>query len=371
MNFDAILRKKEKYVLHLRNQYKGASVLVAMSGGVDSSVAAFLLAEAGLKVIGVHFRLIENSLNQSKGCCHTGSAIDVQRVCDRIGASSYVWNLTNQFQSKVIEYFENSYFHGETPNPCIECNRELKWGEMWKRKLSLGIDFIATGHYARMIQIYGKKWIARATDYNKDQSYALWVIPEEKRDTTIFPLGIFRKSEIRTIANFYHLPTAHTPESQDICFLAGSDYRTWLAQRKQSNQSGWIRDSSGRIVGQHSGIFNYTIGQRKGLGGGFSEPQYVIETRLETSEVIIGDLEQLYFKEIVIRDVIGIIPKQPVLVQVRYKDKGVLANAIPLENNGAKVIFFEPVRAPAIGQSAVGYIGDRLVFGGIIHQIDK
>lgn len=372
-SIERILRKKDFYIRALKQKYKGASVLVAMSGGVDSSVAAYLLAEAGLNVIGIHFRLVEYAdENVRKGCCHTGTAKNVEKVCELIGAKSYVWNLSNLFQQNVIGYFEKSYLQGETPNPCIECNRVIKWGELWKRKDVLGIEFVATGHYAKIIQLYGKRWITRALDISKDQSYALWVIPEEKRHQTLFPLGNFHKKEIRILAKHEKLPTASTPESQDICFLAGTDYRTWLTQRFQNQlKTGLILTSEGKVVGQHSGVFNYTIGQRKGLGGGFTEPQYVIETKRDTAEVVIGAESELYYKEIWLRDVIGEVPNQEVLVQVRYKDRGSLAKASWFHGDRVRIEFQQAIRAPAIGQSAVAYLGERVVFGGIIQTIQK
>lgn len=366
-----ILKKLDRYCSALRNKHQGATVLVAMSGGVDSSVAAYILSKAGLEVIGVHFRLVnDNNQDTFKGCCHMGSAMDVQKVCDTIDAKSYVWNLSNAFQEKVIQYFEDSYLNGETPNPCIECNRSIKWGEMWDRKQVLGVDFVSTGHYVRNLHIFQRDWIARGIDTTKDQSYALWVIPEEKRKHTIFPLGMFHKKEIRFIADYAKLPTAKTPESQDICFLGGTDYRVWLSKKRTFQQStGFIKTTDGQIVGQHSGVFNYTVGQRKGLGGGFTEPQYVVETRQDSAEVIIGSNEDLLYKEIIVRDVIGEFPDDRVLIQVRYKDLGAFGHVSKWKDSYIKVRFENSIRAPAVGQSAVGYIGDRVIFGGIIHQI--
>ncbi|MDK9701430.1 MAG: hypothetical protein OEM52_14940, partial [bacterium] len=189
---DQALRIRDRWCKTVRAKLSGSTVLVAMSGGVDSSVAAYLLANAGLQVIGIHFRLQPEGVPATaKGCCHTGSANDVTAVCDTIGATSQVWNLSNVFDEEVIKYFEHSYLTGETPNPCVECNRTLKWGVLWERRNLLGIDFISTGHYARKINLLNKSWFGRAIDKSKDQAYALWPVPEERREYTLLPLGVF------------------------------------------------------------------------------------------------------------------------------------------------------------------------------------
>jgi len=368
---DNVLRLRDSWAATVRREFGGASVLVAMSGGVDSSVAAYLLSYAGLKVIGVHFRLTpEGTPAMAKGCCHTGSANDVTAVCERIGATAQVWNLTDTFQDKVIDYFENSYLTGETPNPCVECNRELKWGVLWNRRNALGIDYISTGHYARRVSLGGEVWFARGRDRTKDQAYALWPVVPERRKYTMLPLGGFRKTEIRIIAAEANLPTAKAQESQDICFLAGTDYRDWL-QKKHPDKvlSGKIQSPTGEIFGTHENLFNYTVGQRKGLGGGYSEPQYVVDTDVETATVVIGPEKSLYRKRIIVRDIIGSIPDGRYSVQIRYRDPGTFAEWTKLPDGSVQVDFDTPVRAPARGQSCVAFTGERVVAGGIIDEV--
>jgi len=368
---ETALRKQQRWIAAMRRQNGGASVLVAMSGGVDSSIAAYLLSSAGLQVIGIHFRLLPDDAPVSRGaCCHTASAADVTAVCDIIGASAQVWNLTEAFSKNVVEYFENSYLQGETPNPCIECNRALKWGILWDRRAALGVDFIATGHYARRIRLDSRYWFARGLDRSKDQAYALWCVPESRRAATLLPLGVFCKPEIRSIAADAGLPTAAVPESQDVCFLGATDYREWLRARHPAVfVAGLIRTTSGETVGRHNGVFGYTIGQRRGLGGGAVEPQYVVATDVATAEVIIGGREALLCKEVVVRRTVGEAVSERVLVQIRYRDAGAPARLYRGSEGRVRIRFETPVWAPAKGQSAAAFQGDRLVFGGIIDEI--
>ncbi len=271
----------------------------------------------------------------------------------------------------MVENFISEYGAGKTPNPCVRCNTFLKWGALWRKKEELELDYIATGHYARIIRESDETGLYRAKNLRKDQSYALWGIPYDRLKYTIFPLGEMTKTEVRRLAASWGLKTAHKPESQEICFIPDDDYPSFLKSAGLSAIPGEIVDEKGRVVGEHSGYIYYTIGQRKRLGGGFAQPMYVNRIDPEENKIYIGPRSKLMRREITVENVNWLRPqilmeKFNATVKIRYADPGRNAQVIPQTKNRLKIIFSQGVSAPAPGQSAVVYCGDRVICGGII-----
>ena len=348
-------------------------VVVAMSGGVDSSVAAALLKEQGYDVIGMMLRLwSEPGKEESNRCCTPDSMAQARRVAAKLGIPFYVIDAKDVFRETVVQYFLDGYARGETPNPCLICNRQIRWTFLLDHALALGADYMSTGHYVRIRKAEGSYQLLRAVDQSKDQSYVLHVLNQEKLARALFPIGDYPKSEIRAIAEKFGLPTASRKDSQDLCFLAGEDYRHFL-QRNAAEmlQPGEILTREGRSVGTHTGLANYTIGQRKGLGFASPVPLYVLGKDSGTNALIVGPKEELGFRELIAHDVnwlSGETPNEPFRadVKIRYTAKEAEALVTPIDEGRVQVRFDAPQRDITAGQAAVFYRGDLLIGGGII-----
>ena len=348
-------------------------VVVAMSGGVDSSVAAALLKEQGYEVVGMMMRLwSEPGKEESNRCCTPDSMAQARRVAAKLDIPFYVVDAKDVFRETVVEYFLEGYARGETPNPCLVCNRKIRWTFLLDHALALGADFMATGHYVRKQTMENVHQLLRAVDRNKDQSYVLHVLNQEKLKHALFPVGDYPKPEIRAIAEKHGLPTASRKDSQDLCFLAGEDYRNFL-QRNAAEmlKPGEIVTRDGRVLGEHTGLPNYTIGQRKGLGIPSPVPLYVLEKDAATNAVIVGTQDELGSNELTARDVnwvSGETPKEPFRteVKIRYTAKEAEALVMPIGGNQVQVQFDAAQRDITAGQAAVFYQDDHLIGGGII-----
>ena len=272
-------------------------VVVGMSGGVDSSVAAYLLKEQGYDVIGVTMQIWQDEeqtiQEENGGCCGLSAVDDARRVAADLEIPYYVMNFKKEFKRDVIDYFIEEYRQGRTPNPCIACNRYVKWESLLKRSMDIGADYIATGHYARIIKLdNGRYTLMRSATLAKDQTYALYNLTQEQLSHTLMPVGEYSKDEVREIADKINLQVANKPDSQDICFVPDGDYASFIENSTgEKIQPGNFVDQEGNILGQHKGIIHYTVGQRKGLGLSLGHPVFVLEIRPETNEVVIGDNE--------------------------------------------------------------------------------
>ncbi len=351
--------------------------LIAMSGGVDSSVAALLTKEKGIECIGCTMKLYEagdTDLPQemSKTCCSLDDTEDARAVAYRLGMPFYVFNYKEEFRAKVMDKFANSYEMGATPNPCIDCNNYLKFGKLHERAEVLGCDYVVTGHYARIEKIGDKYVLKKALDESKDQSYVLYGLTQEKLAHTLFPLGGLSKQETRKIAEENGFVNANKPDSQDICFVPDGDYAK-VVEKLTGNKPvpGDFIDKEGNVLGKHKGIINYTIGQRKGLGIAMGHPVFVCEICPETNCVVLGENEDLMKREVEVRDfnwISGVAPEGPVRcsAKTRYRMKEQPATVYALKDGGARIVFDEPQRAITKGQSAVVYDGDVVLGGGEI-----
>ena len=344
-------------------------VLLGMSGGVDSSVSALLLQEKGYDVIGTTLELFVGS-----SCCNTNTYMDAKNVCNQIGIPHFIYNCKDEFRKCVIQDFINCYANCKTPNPCIECNKYMKFGYMWEKAKELGCNYIATGHYAKTeySEKYGRWVLKKSNAGKKDQSYVLWNIPKDLIEHVLFPLAEFEsKDEIRKIARENDLKVANKPDSEDICFVPEGNYKKFLENNSDIKpKQGNIVNSKGEILGKHTGLYNYTIGQRKGLGISYSVPLFVLGFNPEKNEVIVGEEKELYKKEILVTDINLLLVdeiKEPMEVEVKTRYSSKVAKAkILQEENKIKVIFDEPQRALTPGQSAVFYVGDIVLGGGKI-----
>lgn len=344
-------------------------VLLGMSGGVDSSAAALVLKEKGYEVIGVTMDLY------SEGNNNNSASIDAKKVCEAIGIPHIEYNLRKEFKCKVIDNFIQEYSNQRTPNPCIECNKYLKFGLMYEKAKELNCNYIATGHYARIeySEKYKRHVLKKSSNILKDQSYVLYRIPKEILDKIIFPLGeIKTKEEVRNIVKEKDLIVANKPDSEDICFIADGNYKRFL--EKNSNlkpKEGDIVNSKGEILGKHKGLYYYTIGQRKGLGISYKVPLYVIGFNKEKNQVIVGEEKEIYKNEAIVSDINlllidEITDKMNVLVKTRYSSREEKATIEKIDKNLIKVCFEKPVPRITPGQSAVFYIDDIVLGGGKI-----
>lgn len=355
---------------------KNKRVLLGMSGGVDSSVSAILLKQQGYEVIGITMKLWEGDEEEQEGsCCNLSSTLDAKRVCDIIGIPHYTLNFKEEFRNKVIDNFICEYANCRTPNPCIECNRYLKFGAMYEKAKELGCDYIATGHYAKIAydNKYQKNVLKKSASIKKDQSYVLYNIPKELLDHIIFPLGDFEtKDEIREIARQKNLAVATKPDSEDICFIPDGNYKKFLEKHSDIKpKEGNIVNRRGEILGKHNGLYNYTIGQRKGLGISYKAPLFVLGFNKAKNEVIVGEEAELYRKEMKVGNINLLLMDKiektlDVTVKIRYSSKPAEALINQTEAGNVQVIFKEPQRGITPGQSAVFYIDDVVVGGGKI-----
>jgi tRNA-specific 2-thiouridylase len=345
--------------------------VVAMSGGVDSSVSAALLVEQGFDVTGVMLKLWKGEAeNNASGCCNLGAAEDARRVADVLGIPFYVFNFADRFEETVIRDFDSTYASGRTPNPCIRCNQWIKFDALLDRARALGADVLATGHYARVEQRDGRFRLLRGVDSSKDQSYVLWMLTQDELAHTRFPVGDIEKSETRRIAEQLGLRTAHKPDSQEICFVRAGDVGTYVSERiPEASVPGPLVDSSGAVIGEHKGIGNYTIGQRKGLGVALGKPMFVSSIDAERNTVVVGDRDELMVETFTLEEE-SFVDGPPVngsSVEVQHRAHGDVHRArLSIEDGTWTVRYDEPVAAVAAGQSAAFYKGDRLLGGGII-----
>ena len=357
------------------------AALIAMSGGVDSSVAALEMVKKGYKCMGCTMRLYENDMigeDLLGTCCSIKDTEDARAECDKVGIPYHVYHYEAEFRDKVIEPFVCSYERGETPNPCIRCNRYLKFDHLYKKAVELGADVIVTGHYARIEEKNGHFYLKKALDLSKDQSYVLYELTEEQLAHTAFPLGEFSsKGAVREIAEKEGLVTSHKSDSQDICFVPDGDYAGLIKRyRGKDYPKGDFVDLEGNVLGTHDGIINYTIGQRRGLGIPADKRLYVTKLDVPNNKVILGDDKDLFKRELYIRDFNWITGNKPssefkCSAKIRYRHKEQPARVIPLEDGFAKIVFDEPQRAITAGQSAVLYDGDYVLGGGIIDHLGE
>jgi tRNA-specific 2-thiouridylase len=339
-------------------------VVVAMSGGVDSSLAAALVAETGAETIGVTMQLAGGASR----CCSLEDADDARRVAERLGIRFYVANYTDAFRREVIEPFADAYLAGETPIPCVACNKRFKFDHLLERARVFGADRVATGHYARIERDAGsgRLRLLRARDEDKDQTYFLFQLDQQQLERAWFPLGELRKSEVRARARALGLATADKPESQEICFVPDGDYAAVVesVRPEASAGAGDIVDGTGRVLGRHAGVHRYTVGQRKGLGVAAGAARYVTRIEPEAARLVVGPREALATSRALVRDaawIDGAPPREPVRarVRVRYRHPGALATVEAAADGGALVHFDEPVEAVSPGQAAVFYDAER------------
>ncbi len=356
---------------------KKGKVVVGMSGGVDSSVAAYLLLEAGYEVIGVTMQIWQkeddDTASENGGCCGLSAVEDAARVAQKLGIPHYVMNFRDEFQEKVISYFMDEYLAGRTPNPCIACNRYVKWESLLQRSLQIGADYIATGHYARVELLPNGRYALRrsATDA-KDQTYALYSLTQEQLARTLMPVGDYGKPQIRGIAEKLGLFVADKPDSMEICFVPDQDYAGFIRANsgREIPEGNFVR-ADGTVIGRHKGITHYTVGQRKGLNLSMGRPVFVTEIRPETNEVVIGDAEDVFTdrlrcNRLNFMSVPNIGGELPVTAKIRYNHKGASAVVRRIGPDEAEVIFEEQVRAVTPGQAVVFYDGEYVAGGGTI-----
>lgn len=347
-------------------------IIVAMSGGVDSSVAAALLAEQGHQVMGVAMRLPspDGQATPDAPCCGVRGIEDARRVAARIGIPFYALDFRREFRRAVVEDFMRGYAEGRTPNPCARCNERLKFGRLLQKARGVGADFVATGHYARKERADGRH-LLRAGPDGDDQSYFLHGLSQEQLGAALFPIGGMTKTEVRRIARERDLPVHEKPASQDLCFLPDGRYREFLRERcPQAFRPGPIVHVCGRVLGEHDGIAGFTVGQRRGIGVAHAEPLYVVEVRPEENAVVVGEREHVMRRQILVGDVNWLAPPPDgplsALVRIRYNHPGGRAELRPEPDGKVRVRFAEPQEAPCPGQAAVFYDGDLVLGGGTI-----
>lgn len=347
-------------------------VAVAMSGGVDSSLTAAILLYKGFEVVGVTMWLESEEFGE-RSCCSSREIEDARHVAEFLGIKHFVADFRKIFRSAVEDYFVAEYLRGRTPNPCVRCNREIKFGALFDMAVNnLGADFLATGHYARIIFEDERFKLKKAVDIRKDQSYVLYNLTPEKLEKIILPLGELSKPETRSLAERLKIPVAHKPDSQEICFVPNDDYKSFIASRKpnaQALQAGNIVDTHGKILGSHNGVANYTIGQRKGMGIAYEQPLYVTRLDVAKRQVIVGTGEKLFSTTLTAHDAHWIYkPALPKTfdAKIRYGSRVAMCTVAEDSDDLLHVTFTEPQRAITAGQSIVFYDGDEVIGGAII-----
>ncbi len=360
-------------------------VVVGMSGGVDSSVAAYLLKEKGYDVIGVTMQIWQDedicSVEEKGGCCGLSAVEDARRVSATLDIPFYVMNFKKEFKENVIDYFVEEYLNARTPNPCIACNRFVKWESLLSRSLGIGASYIATGHYSKVDRLdNGRYTIKKSVTKDKDQTYALYNLTQYQLEHTLMPVGEYSKDEIRVIANELKLPVANKPDSQEICFVSDNNYAKFISDYLKEEREGDLVDAltpgnfidaSGNIIGQHKGLVNYTIGQRKGLNLSLGQPAFVLELRAETNEVVIGKAndvfsDKLYANQLNFMAIEDLQGEMEVEAKIRYGHKGASAIIKRTAKDQILCTFQEPQRAITPGQAVVFYKDDYVVGGGTI-----
>ena len=351
--------------------------MVAMSGGVDSSVAAYLIKEGGYDTIGVTMKLFDNDtacISRDNMCCTLDDVEDARSVANRLGIKYYVFNFQDDFENEVIKRFIDAYERGETPNPCIDCNRYIKFKRLFRRGIELEQDYVVTGHYAlaEYDKASGRYLLKRSRDRKKDQSYVLYSMSQEQLSHAMFPLGEMTKDEARDIAEAQGFINARKRDSQDICFVPDRDYSSFIRNHTGKDYpEGDFVDKEGNIIGTHKGLINYTIGQRKGLGLALPEPLYVIEKDIENNKVILARNEDLFSKTMEVADlnwiaIPGLEKDITASAKIRYSQNLSKCRIIPISEDRVLLEFEEPQRAPTPGQAAVFYDEDVVIGGGTI-----
>ncbi len=357
----------------------GPRIVVAMSGGVDSSVAAALLRDQGFDVVGVSMQLSATpaaTVRQGQGCCSLEDFRDARRVADHLGIPYYVWNLQDAFRARVTDVFTAEYLRGRTPNPCVLCNRDLKFDELWRRAGTLGAELVATGHYARVFHDDGRWRLMRARDEQKDQSYFLFSLTQAELARTRFPLGDLTKTAVRAYARKLGLPVAEKPESQEICFVPDRDYAGYVERHAAQDAltPGSVVDDEGRALATHGGVHRFTVGQRRGLGIGDGVARWVTRIDAATGTVHVGGKNGLASRGLVaeqVRWAAGMPATDadgPVRVRIRHRHVPVAAHLVQIGDNRFQAWFDEPASAVTPGQAAVFYRGDEVLGGGWIAE---
>jgi tRNA-specific 2-thiouridylase len=355
-------------------------VVIGMSGGVDSSVAAYLLKQQGYDVIGVTMQIWQDKSKEAYaregGCCSLSAVEDARRVCDKLDIPFYVMNFKQIFEKLVIDYFVDEYLLGRTPNPCIACNKFIKFDALLERSKALEAEYVATGHYARIMydEGYKRHIIKKSATPEKDQTYVLYNLNQDQLSHILMPLGDYNKGQVREIARELDLRTANKPESQEICFVEDNNYGRFINERRGDEiKPGLFVDARGNKLGTHKGIAHYTVGQRKGLGIALGKPMYVVEIIPDKNLVVLGDETEVFSRELTASQMNFITFEKleeplEVKAKIRYSAKEAEAKVFPIDSDSVKVVFEEPQRAITPGQAVVFYQDDVLVGGGTIDR---
>ena len=355
----------------------GKKVVVGMSGGVDSSVAAYLLKQQGYDVVGVTMQIWQDEsheeIEKKGGCCGLSAVDDARRVAAMLDIPYYVMNFKSEFKRDVIDYFVREYLAGRTPNPCIACNRYVKWESLLTRSIQIGADYIATGHYARICELpNGRYAIRNSVTAKKDQTYALYNLTQEQLKRTLMPIGDYTKEQVRKIAEDIGLMVAGKPDSMEICFVPDNDYASFIEKETGvTSVPGDFVDVDGNVIGKHKGVIHYTVGQRKGLGIALGKPAFVVAIRPEQNQVVIGEdrdvyTEKLYANNLNFMSVDNITEPVHAKAKIRYSHEGAYCTVRKIDSDTIECIFDQPVRAVTPGQAVVLYDGEYVLGGGTI-----